>query len=934
MKKAGYLFILFLLAAALPGMAFAQKGAIKGKVVDAKSGQALPGANIMIVGTTMGTASNQNGEFEISNLLPGKYTIKVNYIGYVDQTRDVRVRPGQTTTINFKLSQSVMLANAIEIVADRALERETPVAFTNVDKDQMEIRLGSRDVPLVLNTTPSVYATQQGGGSGDARINIRGFDQRNIAIMINGVPVNDMENGWVYWSNWDGISDATASIQVQRGLSAVNLATASVGGTMNIITSPTRQEFGLRYKQEFGSGNFMKTTLTFNSGLINNKFAFNGLLVRKTADGIIDKTWTDAWAYYFGASWNINKNNRLELYAVGAPQRHGQNLYKQNIATYSKSFAEGLADYDTAAFKKFKEAGRTFNQNWAPVDPSYKGKQMWDEHLTDRYNPNYLMERENFFHKPQINLNWYSNLTDKLSIYNVAYYSGGHGGGTGTIGKIYRRDANGKLGGKDYKFYKGPSPWQYDWNETIKVNESGAGDYYVDKRKIHKEDGQSIGVLRNSRNNQWTIGDILRGKYKVSDQLTTNFGIDWRTAQIEHYREVRDLLGGKYFVDKANEYDNTPDKQKKRLGDKIAYFNTNTVDWLGVYAQGEYKTAVMSVYGMAGYSMIKYGFTDHFRTSKKLADGSPDVNSPEFTLKSNWITGMQVKGGASYRMTENIDFYANAGYITKVPIFDNVIDDRTGTLAKNYKNEKYIDFEAGVNSRLMDGRLKTKADVYNTLWKDRSRLIGIVNQDGTEGVIVLSGMNALHQGIEFEAGYQPMSLFNLSAAASFGNWKMLDDVSGVYRSYDKNAHTVKSDTANYYVKDLKVGDAPQTQFALVGTVYPIHGMRAQIVYRYYMRNYSYWDPFSRSNPKDRKQSWKAPDYGVMDLHFSYNLPVTYRGVRFQFFTHVFNVFDSLYIQDARDNSRYNAWDHDHDADDAEVFFGPPRFFNVGFSVSY
>lgn len=89
----------------------------------------------------------------------------------------------------------------------------------------MEVRLGSRDIPLVLNTTPSVYSTQQGGGAGDARINVRGFNQRNVAIMINGVPVNDMENGWVYWSNWDGVGDATASIQVQRGLSAVNLAT-------------------------------------------------------------------------------------------------------------------------------------------------------------------------------------------------------------------------------------------------------------------------------------------------------------------------------------------------------------------------------------------------------------------------------------------------------------------------------------------------------------------------------------------------------------------------------------------------------------------------------------------------------------------------------------------------------------------------------------
>ena len=190
---------------------------------------------------------------------------------------------------------------------------------------------------MILNTTPSVYATQQGGGAGDARINIRGFNQRNIAVMINGVPQNDMENGWVYWSNWDGVGDTAVSIQVQRGLSAVNLATPSIGGTMNIITDPTSFEKGGKFKQEAGEGGFLKTTFNYNTGLIlNDKLALSGTIVRKTGDGIIDGTWTDAWAYYLGASYAVSDKQRFELYAIGAPQRHGQNLYKQNIATYSQ----------------------------------------------------------------------------------------------------------------------------------------------------------------------------------------------------------------------------------------------------------------------------------------------------------------------------------------------------------------------------------------------------------------------------------------------------------------------------------------------------------------------------------------------------------------------------------------------------------------------
>ena len=271
-------------------------------------------------------------------------------------------------------------------MASRADEK-TPVAYTTVTKEEMEIRLGSQDIPMSLNMTPSVYATGQGGGAGDARINVRGFNQRNVAVMINGVPQNDMENGWVYWSNWDGVGDATSSIQMQRGLSAVNLATPSIGGTMNIITDPASLEKGGKFKQETGNNGFLKTTLNYNSGLIGDKLALSGTIVRKTGDGLIDGTWTDAWAYYVGGSYAVSDDQRFELYAIGAPQRHGQNLYKQNIATYSQELAKDIGfddqgnGYDPTAFaedEKFEtEAGRFFNQNWAPVDESYTGQQYW-----------------------------------------------------------------------------------------------------------------------------------------------------------------------------------------------------------------------------------------------------------------------------------------------------------------------------------------------------------------------------------------------------------------------------------------------------------------------------------------------------------------------------------------------------------------------------
>ena len=405
------LFILFCLPIALMA-----QGAIQGTVAT-EAGEALAGANVVVEGTDMGAAADLNGAYIISNVPAGTYTLTASVIGYEDGSKTVVVPTSGTVTVNFSLTTGAIELSALEVLASRAT-RNTPVAFTNVNKEDIELRLGSQDVPMILNTTPSVYATMQGGGAGDARVNVRGFNQRNVAVMINGVPVNDMENAWVYWSNWDGIADATSSIQLQRGLSAVNLATPSIGGTMNIITDPLSHKRGGLFKQEYGAGMFLKTTINYHSGLIGDKLALSGTIVRKTGDGIIDKCWTDAWAYYFGASYVLSDVHRFELYAVGAPQRHGQNRYKQNIGTYDEDYAKDLETYDDSALVSIDEddgeyigQDHTFNQNWSPITSDYKGKQYWYMYgkggffspgLVDRYATDYLNERENYFHKPQV----------------------------------------------------------------------------------------------------------------------------------------------------------------------------------------------------------------------------------------------------------------------------------------------------------------------------------------------------------------------------------------------------------------------------------------------------------------------------------------------------------------------------------------------------
>ncbi|HSL79658.1 MAG TPA: TonB-dependent receptor, partial [Pseudolabrys sp.] len=307
--------------------------AISGRITS-RDGNPLPGAQIVVTNTSTGAQTgaiaNADGQYTVPGLRGGTvYRLEVRLIGYgTERVEEFRVTAGETRRFDFSLGSQAIAVDAIEVFSERAVERRTPVAYTDIDKAQMERQLASRDLPMVLNTTPSVYATMQGGGAGDARVNVRGFTQRNIGVMINGVPVNDMENGWVYWSNWDGVGDATSSIQLQRGLSAVNLATPSIGGTLNVITDPAAMGRRLNIKQEFGNDGFLKTTAMLSTGLLNERFALAVSGVRKTGDGLVEGTWTDAWAYYVASSFVLNSKNRFDLFALGAPQMHGQNSFR------------------------------------------------------------------------------------------------------------------------------------------------------------------------------------------------------------------------------------------------------------------------------------------------------------------------------------------------------------------------------------------------------------------------------------------------------------------------------------------------------------------------------------------------------------------------------------------------------------------------------
>jgi len=308
------------------------QGTVKGVVIDASSGDPLIAATITVDGTTIGTASTLDGSFTLRAPL-GKQKIVIAFIGYTKVVKEINLRD-EVNLGRILLEPESIGLEEIMVVSSIARDRQTPVAVSTIKAEVIVEKLGTQEFPEILKSTPSVYATKSSGGFGDGRINLRGFDSNNIGVLINGVPVNDMENGRVYWSNWAGLSDVTRTMQVQRGLGASRLALSSVGGTINIITNSTEAKKGGSVQYGIGNDGYNKKSATVSTGMLENGWAVTLSGSRTVGDGYIRGTAFEGWSYFANISKRLNQKHSLSLTAFGAPQWHNQRYSRQIIQNF------------------------------------------------------------------------------------------------------------------------------------------------------------------------------------------------------------------------------------------------------------------------------------------------------------------------------------------------------------------------------------------------------------------------------------------------------------------------------------------------------------------------------------------------------------------------------------------------------------------------
>jgi iron complex outermembrane receptor protein len=290
-------------AAMLPFFALAQI-TVTGKVTDNQG--ALVGANVKIKGRNMMTQTNANGTYTLANLNNGTYTIMVSYVGY--KTVEKTVALNQNTEIDFSLTAQNFLQDQVIVRATRANEKSA-TTYKNVSKEEIEKNNFGQDLPFILQNTPGVVVNSDAGaGVGYTGIRIRGSDNSRINVTVNGIPINDSESQGTFYVNMPDFASSVDNIQIQRGVGTSTNGAGAFGGSLNIQTTASESEPYAEINNTYGSFDTWKNTIKVGTGLINNRFSFDGRLSRISSDGYVDRGASLLKSFFVSGAYHGNKD--------------------------------------------------------------------------------------------------------------------------------------------------------------------------------------------------------------------------------------------------------------------------------------------------------------------------------------------------------------------------------------------------------------------------------------------------------------------------------------------------------------------------------------------------------------------------------------------------------------------------------------------------
>ncbi len=788
---------------------------------------------------------------------------------------------------NVNLSETLIIGKGVIDVEEN---RKTPIASTIITKEEIQDKaVGNVEFPEIMKNSPSVYVADQASGFGDGKMFLRGFDQSNTAYLLNGQPINGMEDGNLYWSNWSAMADIANLIDVQRGLGSSKLAISSVGGTVNIVTQATGTKQGGFARYVVGNDSYQKATVAYNTGM-KGKWGASVLLDywtahRKYARG----TGGQGQSYFVSVGYKPNDRHQINWMLFGAPQEHDQNYSKPMTTSYRTVTVDGQR-LQTINTPGYDITGRKGNSNYG------------------FYNGEALSQRRNYYHKPVSNINWDWNINENFTLGTVIYASVGRGGGTGILGN-----------GASYTYGGYNADGSTNWDAIAALNAQQPGGI---------SNGNNGSLIRASVNNHFWYGGVTNLNFDTKTGWNFNVGADVRFYKGDHFQQLVNKLGSNgraasnanrpsdYVVSKTFSTNpwgalfNYADE-----GERVAYDNSEKINYQGVFGQAEYANDWFSAFVQGAYSNQSYQKFDRWNYAGGEAKSATRNDQ-----------GWNLKGGFAFTLNQDNKVFVNAGKYSRQPFLDNVFMQNTvNYITPEVGNEEILGFEAGY--KYATRTLKVNVNAYYTKWENRADSYTQSNYvDPNDPNItyrnvnfLLSDLTQVHKGIEIDFDAKLTRDWTLRGFTSLGDWVYSGDFN--YRVQDQDTgNIIEGTSGRRSLEGVSVGNAAQFTFGMGTKVKVAKGLSFDTDFNYFARLYGNVnvEDVAKAQIQGREyQNESLRPYAIVDLGATYEFKFGTQKIKFR--GNIKNLFNDQYI------GRKDAYGY---------FYGLGRTWNAGVTYNF
>lgn len=818
--------LLFLLVSLLTVTAFAQTGGgIKGTVISRTTRTKIDNVKITLVPGDRTASTDDSGEFLFENVAPGEYELRFETAEFEDLTLPVRVGK------NMREMRVIMIPVNRQPVLDDAI-------FAEFDTETMD---DAQSLPTSLSASKDVFNNIASYQFSEMRFNVRGYDSQFSDVYMNGIQLNDAMTGYTPWSLWSGLNDATRNQEVTTGLEMGEMGIGGIAGVTNINTRPSQMRKGLR--ASLVSTNSMyrfRGMLTYSSGVQDNgwSYAFS-VSTRQGNNAYVNGVYYNAFGYFAAVEKQFNPQHRLSLTVLGAPTERGA----QQASTQEA--------YDLVG-------NNYYNPNWGWQNGKRRNARVRD------------------YHEPLAMLNYTFDITDRTQL-NVAtslrFGQNGYSALTWYGGPDPRPDY--------YRYLPSYYPntttgawlqeaWMANTNNIRYINWDNL--YMINRNQpvneAYGEGHRSINMIEERHTDQLDWNFYTQFSHLFKDNSKLNGGINVRRNRTEYYSEVKDLLGGDYWVDidKFAErdlgidiisYQNNMDYYEQygrapiaRVGDKYSYdYYANVFNGRG-WLQYDFSLNNLQI-GLGaelGYAALwRHGI---WRKGLFYENSKGDSDLLDYLT-------YKVKANFRYVLSAAHNFEANIVYMQDAPSFQSAfVSPRTrNDVTPGVKAEKVFGVDASYNFRMGDFRARVSG--YYTTFTDQTKVISYYDDvEATFSNFAMSGINKQHFGLEVAASVPLYEGLSLKGALSWGQYIYSNNPNYV-QIQDNSAAIINQ--GKVYWKNKRVESTPQTA-ANIGLSYRSrNNIFASLDLNYYNNMYLSMSPLYRTDAVLTKPMLENPE---------------------------------------------------------------------------